>query len=281
MSSYPYIWTEQAENVVRSTYGDRVSVLAKAKDLSKFGRTSTNVGTTFVTVSEFQDAVTDETFVATNIIDAIVSTAAADMGKTFTIEGHTIDGSGNLTFVVQNATLDGSDGRTEAALSTPLARANRIYLTASGTFNSPQAAPAGNIAVYDNTDGITAGKPDTDAAVKLILLAGDTQSNKAATSISASDYWFVTYFDGFVSDAGGNANRVSFQLQTRDVFNGGAWRPLGGDIVVFVGSTGIPPTPLKPFLIVPKNHDVRVVAKADSNTAAVSAEFGGVLAAVL
>lgn len=77
----------QAENVVKSTYGDTVSVEQKAKNLNKFG-TNSSVGTSPETVAQFQGATANETYVSTNIIDSISSSDQTnDVGITFTIEG--------------------------------------------------------------------------------------------------------------------------------------------------------------------------------------------------
>ena len=264
----------QAEAVVLSTYGDTVSVADKGKNLNKFG-TNATVGNSFETVAQFQGSVANETYASTNSVLAIVSSNAADT-QTIVIEGHTVDGSGNLTFTTQEATLT---GQTPVVLATPLARANRAYVRASGTFNTYPADLSGTVSVYDSTDGETGGVPDTDSAVKLVIEAGFTQSEKCATSVSQSDYWFITSFAAGIGDAGGSASRVTFRIEARDVANGGAWLPKGRDIVVNVDqNAGI--EYLDPLIIIPKNHDVRVRAKTDSNTAEVFAEIRGVLAVI-
>ena len=269
----------RAENTVLKTYGDAVSVEAKGKTLNKFGRNAA-VGTSFETVAEFQSTTANETFVSTNIIDSIASDDQTnDVGIVITIEGHTIDGSGNLTFVVQDATLDGTDARTEVTLTTPLARANRAYVKASGTFDSPQATPTGNIYVYDNTDGQTAGVPTTAAATKLMILAGENQSEKAGTSISSQDYWFIADFSCAVSDATGPTNFATVRMETRDVVNGGVWRPLGRDYILWPDINGIQRV-FNPYLIVPKNHDWRVRAKCDAGSSSIDASANGILAAI-
>lgn len=280
INRYPETDIQHVERVVETTYGQSVSVWAKGKSLNKFGRNRT-VGNAFETVGEFQGTTANETFVSTNIIDSISSSDETnDTGITFTIEGHTIDGSGNLTFVAQNATLDGTDARTKVMLTTPLARATRIYVAASGTFDSPQSAPTGNIYVYDDTDGITAGVPNTAAATKVMLVAGETQSEMASTSVSAADYWFIA---GFTCAFGDTATQVDFatvRMEIRDVANGGVWRPLGRDYTLWPDETGIH-TEFHPHLIVPPNHDWRTIAKTDTNTAEVYAEARGYLAKVI
>lgn len=266
----------QAENEVSSAYGDTVSVANKQKSLSKFGYHAT-VGTTFYTVAEFQGTVGNETFVSTNIIDSIVSSSASDTTQTITIEGHTVDGSGNLTFVSQTKALT---GQTEATLTTPLCRCSRMYVTNTGTEHSYPTALVGQVVVYDNTDGITSGVPNTDAAVKCLIAAGETQSRKCATATSSSDYWFLTSLTAGIGTAGGAAARVQARIEYRSVEQGGAWRPIGGNLVVDVDQ-GQAEQNFVPFAIIPKNSDIRVVAKADASTAAVYAEVRGYLAIVV
>ena len=266
----------QAENVVFSTYGDVVSVEAKAKNLNKFGTNST-VGTTYETVAQFQGTTANETFVTTNLIDSIVSSSASDTTQTIAIEGHTIDVSGNLTFVVQGAVLN---GQTEVTLTTPLARASRMVVKATGTFGTSPAALVGTVYVYDNTAGITAGVPNTAAATKLLLEPDTVQSKKAATAISSIDYWFVTDFEAGIGNAGGPANRVTFKLERRNISGGGPWMPVGREITIVVGQNGTR-FEFTPLAIVPPNNDVRVVAKTDTSTAEVFAEVQGYLAKII
>lgn len=264
---------EAAERVIETTYGDKVSVEVKGKFLNKFGRNN-SVATSYETVQEFQGSEINETFVSTNLIDAVISSSASDT-QTITVEGHTIDASGNLTFVIQDVTLT---GQTSAALGTPLARATRAYIKPSGTFNSPQAAAVGNIAIYDNTDGDNgSGVPTTAAATKMLITAGNVQSEKAATAVSKDDYWIIRYFSAAIDDAAGPTTFIRLRMETRDVANGGVWRPMGREFVIFktVGSVR---EEFDPPLIVAKNHDWRAVAKCDGGSSSVYAEAGGYLA---
>lgn len=263
------------QDAVSSTYGDTVSVAAKGKVLNKFGLNS-SVGTSFETVAEFQGSTSNETFVSTNIIDSIVSSSTSDTSQTIVVEGHTIDVNGNLTFVIQEASLN---GRTEVTLSTPLARANRAYVKASGTFNSTPSDLVGTVSIYDNTDGIANGVPNTDTATKLLISPGENGTQKASTSISKDDYWFVSSFGAGIGVSGGNASRVILRLETRDVPNGGAWRSLTREIALGINSPSVSIL-IDPYLIVPKSHDFRVRAKTDSDTAEVYAEVAGYLASI-
>lgn len=270
---------DNAEREILKTYGDKVSVTAKDKSLRKFGR-HPGVTTSFTTIQEFQGSEANETFVSTNLIDSISSSSASDNGKTFTIEGQTIDGNGNLTFVVQNATLDGSDGRTKVTLTTPLARATRIYVTNSGVFNSPQAVPVGTIYVYDDTGGVTNGVPNTAAATKIVIVAGESQSEKCATSISSQDYWIITEYSAAIARAGGSAAKVQIRMEYRQVDVGGVWRPVGRDIVIDTDQNGVFVSD-NPNVIIPKNCDWRMRARTDANTADIQAEARGYLALIV
>ena len=261
---------------IEGTYGDRVSVLDKRKSLTKFGL-NLGVTTSVTTIGRFQGSVLNETFVSTNIIDRAVSTSASDT-QTMAYEGHTIDGSGNLTFVVGEFTLSGT---TPVALSTPVARVNRCYVKPSGVFNSPQALLVGNMYIYDSSaTTVTAGTPNTPAATKLAMEPGESQSEKCQSAISQADYYIVTAIEAAIGASGGNASRVELFAESRDVKNGGGWRPLGREISLNINANGVQ-IRLVPHLIIPKNHDFRVRAKTDANTAAVFAEVDGYLAKII
>lgn len=276
MSVVPDYRIAEAINEIETTYSDTVSVWDKAKALRKFGRNET-VGTSFETLAEFQGTVANETFVTTNIIDSIVSDSTSDTTQTIVIEGHTVDGSGNMTFVSQEKTLT---GQTEATLTTPLARASRAYVKQSGTFGTTPTDLVGNVYIYDNTDGISSGVPVTAAATKLTIQAGETQSQKAATTISSVDYWIITSFGAAMGITGGpSVDYVEVRMEIRDIANGGAWRPLGRTITLVPNSVGRDFTTY-PCLIVPKNHDVRLRAKTNANTAEIYGEIAGYLAEV-
>lgn len=265
-----------AEQVIFKTYGDVVSIEKKGKTLNKFGR-NLAVGNSYETIAEFQSTTANESFVTTNLVDSIVSSSTSDTTQTITIEGHTVDAAGNMTFVIQDAVLA---GQTPVTLTTPLARATRISVKSSGTFGTTPAALVGVVSVYDNTDGQTSGVPTTAAATKILIQSGETQSAKCSTTISSNDYWLINTFTAGVGNSGGSAARITFRMEARDIKNGGAWKPLGGELVIpaDLGSSEI--MYIAP-LIIPKNHDWRVVAKTNANTAEVFAEALGVLAAIV
>lgn len=251
-----------AAKVIFSTYGDKVSIDQKNKDLLKFGHNAA-VGTSFATIQHQPTGILHETYVADNSIDTIVSTNAGDTTEAI-IEGHTIDGSGNFTFVVQTVTLT---GQTEAALGTPLARVTRVY-------NNGASDWAGTISVFDNTDGSTAGVPTTDTDVHLQIEAGENQSEKCATTISQSDYWIVTsVYADFLDKSAGFAE-IALQLRLK----GKVFR---NQIRLACSDGGEARHNFKPYFIIPANADVRLVAAADGANSSVSGGIEGVLASVV
>jgi hypothetical protein len=238
---------------IEDTFG--VQTVIKDKALLKFGKAS--VGTSYETV---QDQGGNETYVSTNAIDSISSDDAGDT-NTMVVEGHTIDGSGNLTFTVQTVTLT---GQTRTALTTPLARATRLY-------NNSDTEFSGTIYVYENT-ALTGGAPTDTTKIHVQADASHQQSLKASTSISQYDYWIITQFFGSVDKK--SAATVTFQVQVRG--KDGVFR------TQLTGSTGAGASPafvtVDPPFLVPSNSDVRIRAISSSTATEVSAWMNGYLA---
>jgi len=254
-------WLSHALSVIEGTYGDRVSVLQKDKDLLKFGR-NTEVQTAKTTLMAHKSGTYNETYVASNLIDTISSSSGSDTEE-ITIEGHTVDGDGNFTFVVQTKTLT---GQTKAVLDTPLARCTRLY-------NSNGTDLVGTIYAYQD-GAITSGVPDTGAEVHCVIPAGLNQSEKCATTISNNDYWIITSVDGHVLEK--TATFVDFHLEIRE--KGKVFR----DIFDWSAESGNGFTEkFKPYLIVPANADIRVRGSAGANGKEASASIQGVLATVI
>lgn len=252
-----------AERLIEATYGDTVSVYAKAKSLIKFGR-NPNVGTATTGYTLWSTGVdqANETYVADNVnsIDSISSSSTSDTIQ-LTVEGHTMTG-GDRTFVVQTVTLS---GRTRVALTTPLNRATRVY-------NSNAVNLVGNVYVYQNT-AISSGKPTDTTKIHLTVRAGKNQSEKASTSLSSTDYWIITGFRGSVLKK--TAGFADVEIQAR--LAGGVFRQLE-DVATSSGSAGI--FRFKPYLIIPPNSDIRLIAVADSSGTDVSGSIQGYLASI-
>ena len=255
-----------AEKVIEDTYGDTVSVDSKKKALIKFGR-NLQVGTasTGYTLWATGGDEANETYVAanTNSIDTLSSDEAVD-GQQIQIEGHTESG-GNKTFVVQTATINGT---SKVTLSTALNRVTRVA-------NIDGTEMTGNLYVYEDT-AITTGKPTDTTKIHLTVRAGRQQSEKASTSLSSNDYWIITGISaGYLTKSG--SNTVEVELQVRE--SGGVFRPKAKPIVIGTGTQAF--ENFDPYIIVPKNADVRLVAIASASGQSVTGDIKGYLAEII
>lgn len=247
---------------IQNEYGDTVSVATKAKALFKFGRTE-NAGTTRSTVWFTGQDQANETYPAnsTNPIDHISSSSTADT-QVVVIEGHT-DSGGTKTFVTQSGTLS---GQTPVALGTPLNRATRLYNDGSVNF-------AGEVYCYEGT-AVTTGKPTDTTKIHITVdgPGGHNQSEKASTSLSSQDYWIITTFRGSMLKK--TAGFVDVALELRQ--SGKVFREI--EDVTSQGLAGV--IKFDPYIIIPPNSDVRLVAVADANNTEVSGSMFGYLAVI-
>lgn len=255
-------WLRHAVDVIKSTYSDDVSVYQKNKDLLKFGE-SLQVQTSKTTLMDNLSGVYNESYITdnTNTITHFASSSASDT-EDIVVEGHTNDGSGNLTFATQTVTLA---GQTKTALTTPLNRCTRIY-------NNGTNDLVGNVYVAKDVT-FTAGVPASD--VHCMITAGKNNSNKASTSISSTDFWIVTDFQGQWLEKGAGYAEVHLEIRLQ----GKVFREYAHLAV----NDGNPITSNKflPYLIIPKNADVRLVASASAAGKAVGGEIQGVLVKVV
>ena len=173
------------------------------------------------------------------------------------------DEDGNFTFVVQQVTLN---GQNQVSLATPLARVSRA-------FNNNNVDLAGDVYVYED-DTTSAGVPDTDSLVHLLIRGSENrnQSFKASTTISNVDFYIVTQFA--VSLEAKQASFVDGELEVR--LKGGVFRERLN--LAASSSGGIAQVDLNPALIIPNNSDVRIRGLADSNGRTVSGYINGYLA---
>lgn len=249
-------FAEYVERHIQENYGDRVSILKKAKFLDKWGN-SNEITTVKRTIAKLGAGESHETYVNTNIIDYLVSDDNSDTQSVY-VEGHTYD-SGELTFVKQLVTLT---GQTKKALTTPLARINRIW-------NSDQSAWTGNVYGFEDTT-VTAGVPQTASKVHIVGEAGRNQTRKAATSISSTDYWILTGGYGNIGKKASASLDIELEIK---LSSSTAWRSIRN---LAVSTTGSNSQSLidSGFIVVPKNYDVRMVATALSGS---SIEANGVM----
>lgn len=254
-------WLRHVFDVIYKTYGHTVSVVSKGKDLIKYGR-STQIQTTDTTIMTLPSGVYNETYLATNGITHVSSASGSDTFAAV-IEGHTIDGNGDFTFVSQPVTLQ---GQTSVALTTPLARATRIY-------NNGSTNAVGPVYVYENTT-IVAGVPTNGTKVHLMLRAGRNQSEKCATTLSSVDYWIVTNINGQPLKKTASACEFGFQVREK----GKVFRT---QLNFAASNTNEGGHKYKPYHIIPPNSDVRMVANADTNNTDGFAHIAGVLAIIV
>lgn len=264
-------WVRYAQEQVFADYGDRVSVRAKKKPLLKFGRTSDADNGSKVTLMTLPAGLYVETYPTTNAITTISSTDSGDT-TTFTIEGHTVS-SGVLTFVTQTGTLQGT---TQVSLTTPLARATRLYNTGTSDWTGP-------IYVYEtDTNSGTAGVPDTDNKVHLMVAAGNNQSEKCATSLSSTDYLFITQVYASLEKGSASTVTADIELEHRVVSTSSkVFRPIGMEMTLRAGGSQQALIQFNPYVVIPANSDVRMVAVSNTNDTAISGHFNGVLASVV
>lgn len=255
---------------------DGLTIHPKWKTLRKFGKTSDADASTKTTVATLGTGETNETFSTSNDINALVSSSGSDTGS-ITVEGHTIDASGNLTFVSQECVLT---GQTPSSLSFPLARCTRLYRTA-GTFASPSVDLVGDVFAFtDSSDvTVTGGVPQTASTIKCRIVAGRQQSEKCATSISQTDYWIVKSVTGTVSRNAGNTVTADFDLEIRRL--GGVWLPAGIQMIARADSDPKEIVDLDPYIIVPRNSDVRLVATTNTDNTTVSGSVAGILCEII
>jgi hypothetical protein len=254
----------QGEREVYSTYGQRVSIDAKAKSLLKFGK-SGNLSTT-AGLQTVWSVDGNETYISDNLIDSVVSSSASDTQEV-TIEGHTIEGSGvdaKFTFVVQTATLS---GQTPVALTTPLARASRVN-------NNGSTEIVGVVAVYEDS-AVTGGVPNDVTKVHIDIPLGFQQSFKAATTFSNTDYFFLTGCYGAVSQK--QTAAADFYIELREV--GKSFRQIA--CLTASSTGGAFNIEFDPAIIIPKNADVRIRCTTGTNNAVVFTNFRGYLAKVV
>lgn len=255
------------ERVIKKTYGDKVSFRGKAKTLIKFGRND-DLGTagTEKTIMTLFGTETEETYVTDNLIDAVVSDDVLNT-QSVVIEGHTLSG-GDFTFVTQTLTLN---GQTPVALTTPLARATRIFNNGETKLQT-----GSQVYVYQDSSAVVGGIPQDASLIHVSMAAPFDQSLKCSTTVSSRDYWVLT--EGVFAINRNQAARVDFEIQIRQ--NGNVFRT---QFLTAANNSGTSSTALTfdPGIVVPKNSDFRVEAIATSNNTGATAQIFGYLATLI
>ena len=252
-----------AENVLHKTTGYTGTRFPdthkKAKDLLKFGARLALPNGIKTTIADFEGG-NNEVYASSNSVDKIVSSDPGDTG-TVVVEGHELTSNG-LEFKIQTVTLTGT---TPADLVTPLIRCTRIYAVSQNLI--------GKISVYDSV--ISAGAVDSNS-VKCQVIAGNNQSNKAATAISYADALFITSVTLSTTRSSGGTVSVDFDLE-RKPYDSNVWRPFGLSITLKADVQSSLPLKFEPYLIVESNSDVRITATASNTGANVAAHWQSML----
>ena len=254
---------KHAAQVIESVFGDKVRI--KPKSLLKFGRSEQVSNTTYTTLQNLPSGTLNETYISTNLINRISSSSGSDTEQ-MVIEGFVCLANGDKIFKVQSVTLA---GQTETALGVALCRATRAY-------NNGTNDLVGSIYIYQD-DTVTAGVPDTDSLVHMIVPAGSNQSFKASTTISSKDYWLITEAAASINTKTGSPI-AELEIQVR--LNGKVFRTQAISTVATTGSTFVS-AKFDPVIIVPKNADVRMRALGSTNGIDVSGWMNGYLAKVI
>lgn len=254
---------QHAVDVIKSTYNVNVSVDEKRKDLLKFGVRTTE-GTGWETLMETAGSETEETFVSTNIINALVSSSSSD-DETVGVEYHTTDGT-NATFGVQMVALN---GQTSVAFGTDAFRVSRIY-------NVSTTPLAGTVYAFEGSTGVTSGIPDNKTKVHAVIDAGEQQTQKAQTTISSVDYWIIANIS--LSVLSKTSAYAEARLEAKPVSQS-YWRPVSQNFASS-DSSGTIELLKEPFIIVPSNYDVRIAVKTNASGVQVAGGFSGYLAIV-
>lgn len=255
---------------LRKSFGLAANEFAKGKTLRKFGRTTNADAGVKTTVGVFQGSEVNETYASGDTVDSIVSDSASDTGVV-EVQGHTFAGG----FVVQDATLN---GQTPVTLATPLRTATRIKVK-DGTIAVPSVDLLGNVYVYDSAlaTGVTAGVPDVEAATKVMIVAGQSQSAKCASTISAGDVFVVTSVYAAIQR---NNTSINADLDVEYRQRGGVWLPMGLEMSLRTASQSSIDMPQRPYPIILPDTDFRMVVTSDTANTSASGHINGVLLSI-
>ena len=249
----------QAINQVYKSTGDIVSVYEEKSSLLKFGENA-DVDTSEETLMEFLGSETAEVLQTSNTIDSLVCDDNS-FTETVTIQGCTIDGSGNFTAVSQDIT---ATGQVAATLSTPLARVYRGFNAGSNNMLA-----SSKIYIYRSSDagGLTAGVPNTASSVNMIINSEEQQSLKAAYTTASDEYLFICDLFGTINEKTNTSAIIRLKTQEQN----GVFRTrlkLGLN-----SNGGALAIRLEPFFIVPPNTDMILTAEADANGKDIAGAF--------
>jgi len=235
---------------IYSTFGDKTRV--NRKSLRKFGA-NFSVGTSQTPVNSWGEY---EDYQTSNVTLNLSSSSALDTA-TVTIEYMYFVGS-DLTFAIQTKQLQ---GQTPVALDSAGCRWMRMYTDSNVT---------GDIWLYRGA--ATAGVPDTISNTHNQITAGFNQSQKAATSIAATNYLILTY--GWMDIVRSASAAGAGFLKVRQLGSDFRVAPTRG-----ISASNSVNYYFDPYAIIPPNSDIEIDAQATSGSSNdVTAGFDGYFA---
>lgn len=244
----------------------------KGKTLRKFGRIINTSSATKNTVATFLGDTFVEDYSTTNDIDYLVCENNSIAGPIH-FEGHYFDGNGDLVFGAETVT---ATGQTPAPLSRGYCRGNRLKRGESGTFASPIAALTGGVFAYASAGvTVTDGVPQTPSAVKVMIADGKQQSEKCASSLSATDFMAVTSVSATVTRENGTGIEAEIDIEYRR--KGGVFLPLGLELTLRRDSDNSERWLMNPYEIIPSNSDFTMSAFVSANDTQLTGRISGYL----
>ena len=265
-------FVKQAIREVYATYGDVVSVVDKKKSLLKFGQNE-SVGTSEATIMEFLGSEVDVSYPSTNDFDSFSCTDNSFTGYV-AIEGHYWSGS----LLVFKAQIVQANGNTRVALDQALSRVTRMECYDETEFN----ASTDQCYVFANTT-LSSGVPVDTSKINLLMTAKERQSKKTATSVSSTDYAFITKIYADINKKTSASADIRFRV--REIGSGTGRRPGGfkTKLIRTLDSTSKPDFSIdySPFFVVPKTSDMKLTAEGSTTGVSVSGGIEMLLAKVV
>lgn len=255
-------YVQHAIDVIEGQIGLKCRVTAR--NVIRAGRTfnaDSGIPTTVMTLPG--DTQRHETLATGNTIDTISSSSASDTTDVL-ILGTTLDGTDYIRATPQIATLN---GQNKVPLTTPLHRVTILRNDGAVDF-------VGNIFCYED-DTITAGVPDTDTKVKIMIVAGQNQSEKAAGSIAKNQCFIMTKFFASTNKDIGTSAAVDVRFESKSQ---GKTYIHDFEINIHEDGDNNIEIELKPHIIVRPNSDIRLVATSNTANVSVSAGVTGFIA---
>jgi hypothetical protein len=244
------------------------SIVKKRKTLLKFGRRSSMTNGSEQTIWQAPDL--NETYLTPadgNLIDTMSSSSASDTGEEVSYEGHYWDADNNLVFATGTSIINGQNKVT----------LNRAYCRINRAFDNNTVPFVGDINFYEDT-ALTNGVPTDTSKIHLTVKGtlGESQSFKAASSISGKDAYIVTALS--VGALRNGAGALDFSLEARNAQLDSVFRPVFGRMAANTGGTSSSPFELAPPVLIGPNSDFRMVATPGANGMAGTATISGYLA---